>query len=68
MFKIEKDVPVPTRYSNQYPLDDMEVGDSFFAPNRTSSDLSTPIVRARKLGKKFTCRTKDGGVRVWRVE
>lgn len=54
----------------KYPLKDMEIGDSFFAPGRKSNSVSASIARA--YPKKFTRRevTENGvvGVRVWRIE
>ncbi len=67
MIKIEKGIPVITRY--RYPFLEMEVGDSFFVPGFSSKDMSGSLTRVRKLhpGWKFTTRTIDGGVRVWRI-
>ena len=82
-FKIEKDVELPRsrlgRHNQKYPFEDMEVGDSFFAP---ANGLERGVLgsrinnAARPFGKrhdmKFTVRIveeKQGeGVRVWRVE
>lgn len=60
---------------SQYPLDDMEVGDSFFAPlgrGRKIQALRTTIYTlARRKEVKITMRTIQEpqlGVRVWRIE
>lgn len=73
--KIEKGIPVPSkgRKSRLYPLADMQVGDSFFAPGRVVQQLTAAVARPAKImGAKFACRTvtENGvkGVRVWRVE
>lgn len=72
-FEIQKGIPLPkiNRGTNggrkwKYPLLEMEVGDSFFAP-----DTRPSVGSARKHGIKVTVRrvTEDGvdGWRVWRV-
>lgn len=71
MIEINKGLPVPpdTRgMKRKYPFDKMEVGDSFFVPDKTSDCMSQCIAYAKKrLGFSFTRRTVDGGVRVWRI-
>jgi hypothetical protein len=69
--KIDKKVPLPPpRGTNKhYPLAEMKIGDSFWAP-------PDEVVRARSAAsqhgsrhqKKFTTRTEDDGLRVWRIE
>ncbi len=74
-FKIEKDIPIPLRLREQMPLDEMEVGDSFFVAtpeDKTQTQLrnqvgSTVTPYATRTGKHFTIRNVDGGVRVWRI-
>jgi hypothetical protein len=73
MFKIEKGVPlIPRpggRTGSKYPLDEMEVGDSFLVEGGTVKNLSCTIrAHAKKVGGKFATRTVEGGVRVWRTE
>ncbi len=75
--KIEKNVPFPVPVkgapNKKYPLGEMEVGDSFFAPDVRSSTISGAFAHYEALGLKFSCRTiKDNsglplGVRVWRI-
>lgn len=76
MLKIEKNVPIPDamRFGKprKYPFAEMDVGDSFFAPNVGISAMAGSITYASKRhGKKFATRflTENGvkGVRVWRV-
>ena len=65
-FKIEKNIPAPGRRA-KYPFAEMEVGDSFEAPE--SAKLRTAAYNAgKKSGRKFTCRTHDGALRVWRIK
>lgn len=52
-----------------YPFPDMEVGQSFFVPGGTPNTTNGSMQRWQKaLGRKFTARSVDGGVRVWRIE
>jgi hypothetical protein len=70
MFKIEENIPVPSKSKDPLvqTLMLLETGESFFVP-----DVPMNIVTARtcyyakKTGKRFTCRRMMGGVRVWRV-
>ena len=75
--EIETGVPMPESKGVgrrlRYPLLEMEVGQSFFAPGRNAAQMSayTGYVR-RKYGKSFQARTlaENGvdGCRVWRIE
>lgn len=72
-FAIEKGVPIPPsatgpKSGSKYPYREMEVGDSFFVPGGKRSTVSGVLQsrHARPHGK-FTLRTVDGGVRVWRI-
>lgn len=71
MIDIEKGVPMPNFLGGtgyRYPWSKMEVGDSFFVTDRTSTSVSGSATAAAKRGHgKFRCRTVEGGVRVWRV-
>jgi hypothetical protein len=76
-FQIEDGVPIPTRNGKsqrKYPLSALLVGQSFFVPfasDDARKELfrlsSVAIWHGKKTGKKFTVRTVEGGVRVWRV-
>ena len=72
MIKIDKNVPTPNLArdpNTKYPFREMDVGDSFFAGDRTTAQMSVNTQHYRP--KKFTCRTvtENGvkGVRVWRI-
>src|SRR5258706_148470 len=81
-FKIEKNIPVPvyTRTLVNFPLDKMEVGDSFFIPNKKGYGFSTIGNRILEIHKDpanrryfFTKVIKDAtgtvlGRRVWRKQ
>jgi hypothetical protein len=83
MFEIEKNIPIPKTICvgavRLYPLNEMEVGDSFFVPgfSRLEVDrLQSSImgtVRNRYGERKFTTRQiKEMGkicdVRCWRIK
>lgn len=77
--EIEKNIPLPSVIfgrKDRYPLKHMRVGDSIFikfdadiSPRYFRAKLSSLIGQwAKRHNVKFTMRTIDGGVRVWRVE
>lgn len=78
--KIEKNIPVPDSAKANgrpkiYPLDKMEVGDSFLADGKCADNsLCKAMNAARRYGKrhgmKFSGRKdpdQPGKVRIWRV-
>lgn len=69
MYEIEDNVPLPNHLGGTaYPFDRLEIGQSFFVPNKKLSSFTALTQYYKtKLRRKFTCRTMDGGVRVWRV-
>lgn len=68
--EIEKDVPMPeTR--NQYPLHEMDVGDSFEVCNEVDPRKLRGVVYqfGRRHGKAFSVyKTGEECYRVWRTE
>lgn len=67
MYAIEKNIPMPVGRGN-YPFASMQVGDSFFVPRMKAQTLSAAACGyQKKLNMKYTVRTVDGGVRVWRI-
>lgn len=62
-------VPIPPQVL-KYPLDTMEVGDSFTVGIKDRSNVSARASRVgTKTGKKFTVRkVDDNTLRVWRTE
>ena len=78
-FKIEKNIAVPPMPNrgpyNIYPWKEMEVGDSFLLVPKDGESLRGLMRRInpqalnakKRLGRTFTCRTVENGVRVWRV-
>ena len=72
MIPIDNDVPMPDSMNSgrrKYPWRDMQIGESFFGTGMDIHSLTKSRSDAeRRTGYKFTCRTVDGGVRVWRVK
>ena len=71
-FKIEKNVPLPKIRGTggsepRYPWPDMEVHDSIFVTGNKAI-ATTAHSYGKRHNMKFSCRTVDGGVRVWRVK
>ena len=69
-YKIEKGIliPPPVRRT-KYPFGQMEVGDSvFIADDGGGRVIAAACEYGKRHNKKFSCRTVDGGVRVWRIE
>jgi hypothetical protein len=75
LFIIEKNIKMPSaktkkrKHFEKYPWSKMQVGDSFFVPNKLTSAISAVAVGASKRnpGMKFSVRQMTDGVRVWRT-
>lgn len=73
-YEVETGVPLPDKHVRwKYPFEQLEVGDSFFVPNKDTTQMSALCKRAAlRLGRRFVTAKfdKDGqsGVRVWRME
>ena len=68
-YEIDKNVQISNKPRTYiYPYRDMDVGDSFFIPNGKLPTVNAANHRAfKRFGMKFSARTMDGGIRVWRV-
>jgi hypothetical protein len=72
-FVIESGVPLPDKHVRwKYPFDQLEVGQSFFVPNKDTTQMAAACKRAAKrLGVRFaTAKAERGGqqgTRVWRM-
>lgn len=58
--RIDSDIPKPAAQASQaqYPFDKLEVGQSFFLPRKSTSQLGPAIARARqRLNRAFSIRT-----------
>lgn len=85
MYQIEKNVPAPNQgnfngpvecsFRLKYPLDRMDIGDSFFVPLNGQKSLyvlqrrlsSTATQYGRRHYMKFVTSGQGDGVRVWRI-
>ena len=77
MFKVESGIELPAKpkggHGAKYPFAKMEPGQSFLLPTDSVNNVSNSAAKAAsywgsKLGRKFTTRRVEGGVRVWRVQ
>ena len=69
-YKIESGIPKPGWASHKciYPFGDMKVGDSFLVTVEDAGKVSSAASKYGALHKKrFSTRTVDGGIRIWRV-
>ena len=75
---IEKNIPVPATIRNgrhhSLPSGELEVGDSFLLPAATREEFEQARTRLRsstagwiKKGRKFSTRSVEGGIRIWRT-
>lgn len=69
MYDIEKDVPVKKRGDAKYPLEKLEVNDSFLIPLKDLEDNTQQSVLtiAKQKNINITTRKTDQGLRVWRI-
>lgn len=68
---IEDNIPLPRRTvgrKTKYPLDQLEVGQSFVVPAKSPRRMASyAYTRGKKIGRRFAVRNVGSGVRVWRV-
>ena len=75
MFKVEKAVkpfkPITARVGRRpiYPFGSMEVGDSFLVKQIENAQTARNSAWAygKNHGRKFTARTVENGLRIWRI-
>jgi hypothetical protein len=66
--QIEKGIAIPMGKNATYPFRQMEVGDSFLIPGKTTAQTAGIVTSARmRTGWKFATRTTPDGVRIWRT-
>lgn len=71
--KIDKDIPMPDSRSHgpapKYPFSQMSIGDSvFFEGCKTGGkETATAHQVGRRKGWRFSSRTQQDGVRIWRI-
>ena len=73
--KIEKSVPIPHPPRGrrpEYPFAEMEVGDSILVEGQDTTGPAYNAAKGLQYSQKnrvrFTARTVEGGIRIWRVE
>lgn len=68
-YTIDKGVPIKVS-SSKYPLEELEVGDSFVIPKEQRRSVATRMTLVKNAtGREFTSRTvSDTEVRVWRTK
>lgn len=80
MLKIDSSIPIPEIKRSgvkKYPFDTMKVGDSFLFEH----DYENNTIACQRIGgmagswvaynnstRKFSCRTVENGIRVWRIK
>lgn len=71
MIVFEKGIPIPATAragtGKQAKILKMEVGDSFYLSDYTTSQANGLLGLGRKNGMKFAIRKQETGVRVWRT-
>jgi hypothetical protein len=67
--EIEKNIPIPQMVGkNIYPLNKMEIGDSFKVSQEEGEKLRSAASQyGRRNKKKFSILRFEGGYRCWRV-
>lgn len=72
MFDIDADIPVPTSRGARSKFTKtalaLNVGESFFVAGAKIVGIHADLGTAKRHGYKFTARSVDGGVRIWRIE
>lgn len=68
-YTIDKGVPVRVT-SSKYPLEELEVGDSFVVPKEKRRSVATRMTLVKNAtGREFLSRSvSDTEVRVWRIK
>lgn len=78
MIEIEKNIPMPHTRPVEFPIVEMDIGDSFFVKceNEKIKEYKTRIrirnkIRAEmvkhEIIRNYTVRKVEGGFRVWRI-
>lgn len=72
---IEKNIPMPKTHrgpgnAKYTEFREMEVGDSVFFEGQTVSGRAATAARVygSRSMKRFSSRTEEGGVRIWRIK
>jgi hypothetical protein len=72
--RIDKGIPIPpdrvSGKAKKYPqLRVMEIGDSFFVPDKITNSMTNTLRCARPRKFRMRTRVEDGitGIRIWRI-
>lgn len=60
--------PVKVGRPRKYPLADLKVGESFFAPGKRREDFGLSSHLPKKFTTRLVTEKRVRGTRVWRVE
>lgn len=63
---IEVGLPIPEKVS-KYPWNDLQIGQSFVYKGKRTSANAIAWKVGNEKGWKFTLRSVDGGIRIWRT-
>jgi hypothetical protein len=69
--KIDHNIPIPDNNSERgmYPIDEMEVGDSFLYPKSNAGAHHLAFVSNKKHpDRRFISKKTDRGMRIWRTK
>ncbi|HKQ24128.1 MAG TPA: hypothetical protein VJT81_06765 [Burkholderiales bacterium] len=67
--QVQRGIPLPPKKNGsktKYPIDQLQVGDSFYVEGLKNSGGMNNL--AKRRGMKIATRHVDGGLRVWRIE
>lgn len=69
MYKIVSDIPLPSGVY-KFPFDELEVGDSFLVEEKEIESLRSTVSSWTNTNKpkRLSCRSVEGGMRVWRIK
>lgn len=73
MYTVEHNVELPPSHrhrKSKWPFHDMKVGDSFVVADidRWKYAQACASIYGKRLGRRFTTRQMDDGLRVWRIK
>lgn len=73
MIRIERGIDLPNRKrgKSKYPYEKMRVGDSFEVTGKKKSTVlwgATQWAKNNNKKWKFTIRTEETGIRIWRIK
>lgn len=69
MIEIADSIPIPpVSNATVYPFATLEIGQSFAVPLDKRASVQAIMTRHSKGGKRFTSRTVENELRVWRTK